>query len=343
MLFATCGLYEQECAIMKVLFIGGTGNISTAVSHAALARGIELWHVNRGQREAVPGVQTIVADIRAAEAAGALAAHTWDVVVDWIAYTVEDVARDIALFRGRTRQFVFISTASAYHKPPRQPLITEATPLHNPFWDYSQRKIACEAQLMAAYSTTGFPVTIVRPSHTYAMALPVAIGGSSDYAVIERMLRGQEVVVHGDGTSLWTVTHADDFARGFVGLLGNPQAIGEAFHITADTPLTWNEIYATLGAAAGVTPRIVHVPTDFIIGVEPALRGPLLGDKAHSTLFDNSKIRRMVPDFVARVPLHHGARRALQWFHADPRRQITRPETHAMFDRVITAYKGHRT
>lgn len=325
---------------MKVLFIGGTGNISTAVSRMALARGVELWHLNRGLRGTVAGVQTITADIHAADVATALAAHTWDAVVDWIAYSVDDIQRDIALLAGRTRQYIFISSASVYQKPLAQPVITESTPLHNPFWDYAQRKIACEERLLAEYRATGFPMTIVRPSHTYDMALPVAIGGSSDYAVFDRIRRGQKVVVHGDGTSLWTVTHAEDFARGFVGLLGNPQALGHAFHITADTPLTWNQIYAVLGAAAGVEPRIVHVPSDFICAVEPALRGPLLGDKAHCLIFDNRKIKRVVPEFVARIPFHEGVQRALQWFDAEPGRKVTRPDTHSMLDHIISAYEA---
>jgi nucleoside-diphosphate-sugar epimerase len=323
---------------MKVLFIGGTGTISLAVSHMALAHGMALWHLNRGQRDAPAGVQTITADIHTAAAAAALAGHTWDAVVDWIAYSVDDIQRDLALFAGRTRQFIFISSASVYQKPLAQPRITESTPLHNPFWDYAQRKIACEERLQAAYHATGFPMTIVRPSHTYAMALPVAIGGSNDYTVFDRIRRGQEVVVHGDGTSLWTVTHAEDFARGFVGLLGNPQALGHAFHITADAPLTWNQIYAVLGAAAGVAPRIVHVPSEFIAAVAPALRGPLLGDKAHSLVFDNRKIKRLVPEFVARIPFHAGVQRALQWFDAAPARKIVRPDTHALLDRIIQAY-----
>ena len=206
----------------------------------------------------------------------------FDVVVDWIAYTPDDIERDLALFRGRVKQYVFISSASAYQKPPAHYLITESTPLHNPFWEYSRNKIACEERLMRAYREEGFPVTIVRPSMTYDTNLPIAIGGWGTYTLADRLMQGRPIIVHGDGSSLWVVTHADDFARGFLGLLGNERAIGQAFHITSDEVLTWNQIYQTIAEALGVEANIVHIPSDFIARVAPQMAGSLLGDKTWS-------------------------------------------------------------
>jgi nucleoside-diphosphate-sugar epimerase len=261
-------------------------------------------------------------------------------VVDWIAYTTEDINRDIGLFREKTDQFIFISSASAYQKPPVHPVITESTPLCNPFWEYSRNKIACEELLNRAYRDEGFPVTIVRPSLTYDTVIPAAIGGWTEYTVIDRIQRGKRIIVHGDGSSLWTVTHADDFARGFVGLLGHPQTIGEAFHITSDEILTWDQIYRIIASAVGREPHLVHIPSDFIAACEESLRGTLLGDKACSVIFDNSKIRRIVPDFRATIPFHLGIRRTLAWFAADPARQIVRKETDEMMDRILQSYPG---
>jgi nucleoside-diphosphate-sugar epimerase len=262
----------------------------------------------------------------------------WDAVVDWRAYTVADVERGLALFRGKTGQYVFISSASAYQKPPVHPVITESTPLSNPYWEYSRNKIACEERLNRAYRDDGFPVTIVRPSLTYDTVIPLAIGGWNEYTVIERMKKGAPVIVHGDGSSLWTMTYAEDFARGFVGLLGHPQAIGEAFQITSDESLTWNQIYGITAAAAGCEPRFVHIPSDFICACEPSLAGSLLGDKSCSVIFDNSKIRRIVPGFRAVIPFAEGIRKTLAWFDADPSRRIVRRETQEMFERILTAY-----
>ena len=327
---------------MKVLFIGGTGIISTAVSRQALGRGIELFHLNRGQREAdLSGVQQLTADIhQPAGVRRALSGMTFDVVVDWIAYTPEDIERDLALFQDRVRQFVFISSASAYQKPPTHPVITESTPLANPNWQYSRDKIACEERLMQAYRQQGFPVTIVRPSHTYDTNLPIAIGGWTSYTLPDRMKKRLPIIAHGDGSSLWVVTHSDDFARGFVGLLGNPQTIGHAFHITSDEVLTWNQIYTTIAEALGVQANIVHIPSDFIVQVAPDLTGNLLGDKTWSAIFDNSKIKTFVPGFQATIPFHEGIRRTLAWFDADERRRVIEEEVNREMDSIIAAYRG---
>jgi nucleoside-diphosphate-sugar epimerase len=325
---------------MRVLFIGGTGFISAAVSRLAVARGIDLWHLNRGQRGMVlDGVHTIVADAHDARAVeAALGKERFDAVVDWIAFVPADVERDIALFGPRTKQLVFISSASAYEKPPRSPFITESTPLRNPYWKYSQDKIACEDALVRAHRETGFPVTIVRPSLTYDTVLPIAIGGWGCATLLDRLKAGRKIIVHGDGTSLWTVTHADDFARGFVPLLGHPQAIGEAFHITSDEVLTWNQIYATIADALGVAADVVHVPSDLVARVDPDTGAGLLGDKAHSAIFDNSKIRRYAPGFFATIPFHQGIRRTIAWFQADPRRFVVRDDVHGTMDRIVAAW-----
>jgi nucleoside-diphosphate-sugar epimerase len=327
---------------MKVLFIGGTGFISTAVSRLAVARGIELFHLNRGLRQsAVPGVHHLTADVHQPESArAALQDQRFDVVVDWIAYTPEDIERDLALFRGRVQQFVFISSASAYQKPPTHPIITESTPLYNPRWAYSRNKIACEDRLMRAYREDGFPVTIVRPSLTYDPNFPIAIGGWGCYTLADRLLKGQPIIVHGDGSSLWTVTHAEDFGRGFLGLLGHRQAVGHAFHITSDEILTWNQIYETIAEALGVQAHIVHIPSDFIARVVPSYEGSLLGDKTWSAIFDNRKIKTFVPDYQAVIPFHEGIRRTLAWFDADAQRRRVDEQVNQEMDRILAAYTG---
>jgi nucleoside-diphosphate-sugar epimerase len=328
---------------MRVLFIGGTGNISTAVSQLALARGIDLTVLNRGQRLPIPGVQHLTADIHQPDQVRrVLGGQVWDVVVNWIAFVPEDIERDLALFQGRTRQYIFISSASVYQKPPTHPVFTESTPLYNPFWEYSRNKIACEERLNRAYREDGFPMTIVRPSHTYGQYFPLAIGGWNTYTLPDRMLRGAPVIVHGDGTSLWTVTHVDDFALGFVGLLGHPRAIGHAFHITSDESLTWNQIYGTIAEALGVTPNFVYIPSDFIARVSPQIGAGLLGDKAHSVLFDNTKIKTFVPEYRATIPFHAGIRRTLAWYDADPARKWVDPAINAEMDRILAAYAGAR-
>jgi nucleoside-diphosphate-sugar epimerase len=336
---------------MKVLFIGGTGNISASVSTLAVDRGIDLYHLNRGitaHRQGVSGrsdsgspsgTTSIAGDInKPDEIARALKDHTWDAVVNWIAFREEDVRRDFDLFRDRTKQYIFISSASVYQKPLRHPVITESTPLGNPYWRYSRDKIACELLLNEYHRDTGFPVTIVRPSHTYDRILPVPIGGGSEYTAIDRIKRGKKIIVHGDGTSLWTLTHSEDFAKGFVGLLGQQQAIGHAFHITSDERLTWDQIHHTIADAIGCEADIVHIPSDLLAAYDENLRGGLIGDKAVNALFDNSKIKQFVPDFTATIPFSNGIRRTLDWFHADPARQIVRPETNQWIDTVIDRY-----
>ena len=327
---------------MRVLFIGGTGIISTAVSKQAIAQGIELYHLNRGSHPAVlPGSNRLTADVHQLEdARKVLQDLEFDVVVDWIAYAPEDIERDLSLFRGRTRQFVFISSASAYQKPPVNYLITESTPLHNPYWKYSQNKIACEERLLTAYREEGFPVTIVRPSLTYDPNFPIAIGGWGCYTLADRLKKGLPIIVHGDGSSLWVVTHSDDFARGFLGLLGNPQTLGHAFHITSDEVLTWDQIYQTIAGALGVEPRIVHIPSDFIARVAPQLSGTLLGDKTWRAVFDNSKIKSFVPGFQATIPFRDGIRRTLAWFAADGKRQRIDEAVNAEMDHILKAYEG---
>jgi len=324
---------------MKVLFIGGTGVISSACSQLAVERAMELTLLTRGQsaRPSPEGVRRLEADIhdrRSVEKA--LAGEHFDVVVDWIAFEPDSIQADIELFAGRCEQFIFISSASAYQTPPAALPVNESTPLDNPYWEYSRLKSACEERLMLAYRETGFPATIVRPSHTYDCTMLPVRGG---YTMIDRMRRGKQVVVHGDGTSLWTLTHHRDFAKGFVGLLGNPHAIGQAFHITSDEWLTWDQIYHILGQAAGVEPRLVHVPSDLIAAYDPDWGAGLLGDKAHSMIFDNSKIKRLVPDYVATIPFAHGAREILAWYDAEPTRQNVDIAFDAILERILAAYK----
>jgi len=328
---------------LKVLFIGGTGNISTSVSKLCVERGIDLFLLNRGTRKVeIPGANAITGDItQPAKLHSDIAEHRWDAVVDWIAFTVNDIERDISLFRNRTRQFVFISSASAYQKPPSHPIITESTLLANPFWQYSRDKIACEERLDRAYREEGFPITIVRPSLTYDTVIPLPIGGWTEYTVIDRMKHGKAVIIHGDGTSLWVVTHAEDFAKGFVGLLGHQQAIGQSFHITTDELLTWDQIHEAVAQAAGCEPKFVHIASEFLAKCEPSLTGSLLGDKAYSVIFDNSKVKQFVPEFKATIPFVQGIKRTLAWFEAEPARQVVRPETDAMIDGILKEYE-HR-
>jgi nucleoside-diphosphate-sugar epimerase len=323
---------------MKILFIGGTGIISSACTQLAIERGYELTLLNRGQssRPIPDGAQQIQADIRdLAGAKAALAGRQFDVVVNWVAFSPEHIETDLALFAGRTGQYVFISSASAYQTPPARLPITESTPLHNPFWHYSRQKIACEERLLRAYRETGFPVTVVRPSHTYDQTLFPMRGG---YTVVNRMRQGKKVVVHGDGTSLWTLTHHRDFAKGFVGLLGQPTAVGDLFHITSDELLTWNQIFQQVAAAAGAEARLVHIPSATITHHDPEWGSSLLGDKAHSMIFDNSKIKRLVPDFVATIPFWQGAQEIMAWYDADPARQTIDPAFDQLLDDLIARY-----
>lgn len=323
---------------MKLLFIGGTGIISSACSQLALKRGYNLTLLNRGHssRPIPDGARQILSDIRnLAAAKQALAEEQFDVVVNWVAFTPEHIATDLELFTGRTGQYVFISSASAYQTPPSHLPVTESTPLHNPFWAYSRQKIACENRLMRAYRETDFPVTIVRPSHTYDQTLLPMRGG---YTVVNRMRQGKKVVVHGDGTSLWTLTHHRDFAKGFVGLLGHPAAIGDVFHITSDELLSWNQIFHQVAAAAGAEAQLVHIPSGTLAHHDADWGSSLLGDKAHSMIFDNSKIKQLVPDFVASIPFWQGAQEIIAWYDANPARQISDPAFDQLLDELIARY-----
>jgi len=308
---------------MKVLFVGGTGTISTACTALAAERGIELYLLNRGQREVeVPaGVQVLRGDINdKAGVQALLKEHTFDAVVNWIVFTQEQLERDIELFSGKTGQYIFISSASAYQKPITHHRITEATPLANPFWQYSRNKIACEERLMLEYREKGFPMTIVRPSHTYGPAsLPTAVGG--------------------DGESLWVMTHNTDFAKAFVGLLAHPKSIGHAFQITSDEVVTWNQIYQMVGRACGAEPQMVHIPSDLINHFDPQTGAGLLGDKACSVVFDNSKVRELVPDYVATVPFARGVEQCIAYLDAEPGRLVVDEEKDAMMDKIIAAYE----
>lgn len=325
---------------MKILFIGGTGNISTAVSKLAVINGVDLYHLNRGTRKIdLKGITTITGDISDPSIYLVLNKYSWDVVVNWIAFTEQDVLRDINLFKGRTKQYIFISSASAYQKPLTHPVVTESTPLCNPYWEYSRNKIKCEETLNHAYQEDNFPVTIVRPSYTYDTVIPIAIGGFTEYTTADRILKEKKIIVHGDGKSIWTVTHADDFAKGFVGLMGNDHAIGHAFHITSDELMTWDQIYTTLAEALGKKPNIIYIASDYICAFDNSYAGPLLGDKADSSIFDNSKIKMFVPGYKATIPFKEGIRRTLAWFDANPDKKIIIKENNDFMDRLINAYE----
>ena len=331
---------------MKALFIGGTGNISSAVSRLAIREGWDLTLLTRGQstRSPVPeGAQVVQADISKPDSVrAAIAGRHFDVVVNWIAFTPADIERDLELFRG-CGQYIFVSSASAYQKPGSSPYITESTPLANPFWQYSRDKIASEEALNRAHRATGAPITIVRPSHTYDTVIPVALA-NWNYSVVARLREGKPWITHGDGTSLWTMTHSDDFAKGFIGLMGNVQALGHAFHITSDEVQTWNQIHQTICDVFEVQPNFVNIPTEFICRFDADYTtGTLWGDKAHSAVFDNSKLKRFVPGFQATISFRKGLERTRAWFDADPKRQELcgwSQDQLALMDRIITAY-GH--
>ena len=323
---------------MKALFIGGTGNISSACVELALSRGIEVTLLNRGTsgRPVPNGAQVLTADIRDPQSVrAALGSRSFDVVAEFVAFTPEHIETDLELFRGRTGQYIFISSASAYQTPPAILPVTESTVLDNPYWEYSRNKAACEERLVRAYREEKFPITIVRPSHTYSAPYVPIDGG---WTAIDRMLRGEPVIVHGDGTSLWTLTHASDFAKGFVGLMGNAHAIGESFHITSDEWLTWNQIHEILAAAAGVKATLVHVPSDLIAAYDPIWGESLLGDKTHSFILDNSKVKRLVPDFICTMPFSRGAEEIIAWHMADPARRKVDEAFNALCDRILQAY-----
>lgn len=332
---------------MKALFIGGTGNISTACSKLCLEKGIDLYILNRGNRK-VPGLEEasfITADVNnIAQIQEQLEGHGFDVVVNFIAYTPGEVKRDIALFSGKCKQYIFISSASAYQKPPTHAVITESTPLSNPYWEYSRDKITCEGLLMKAFREEGFPATIVRPSHTYQTVIPAAIGSWEDFTLIDRMRKGNKVIIHGDGSSLWVMTHATDFAKGFVGLMSNQRSVGHSFHITSDEVLSWNQIYEAMAEAASATLNVVHIASDFICEEADKLgqswmRGNLLGDKANSAIFDNSKIKSFVPDYVATIPFKEGIKNTIDWFDEDPSRIRIDEKNNHLMDSILKAYQ----
>jgi nucleoside-diphosphate-sugar epimerase len=330
---------------MKALFIGGTGTISTEISKLAVKSGWELYLLNRGNHnarlEALEGVNYIHAcmgnedDVRQK-----LAGHSFDVVANFIVFTPEQAQRDIRLFSGITKQYLFISSASAYQKPLSDYLITESTPLHNPYWEYSRNKIACEETYIKAYREHGFPITNVRPSHTYdERNIPLAVHGEKgSWQVVKRIMDGKPVIVHGDGSSLWTVTHSRDFAKAFLGLMGNVHAVGEAVHITSDESLTWNQIYGCLGAAVGKEPILRHISTDFLVKCDPNMSGGLLGDKSNSVVFDNSKIKRLVPGFTATVRFDEGVRESVAFFLENAFMQTPDPAFDEWTEKVIKAY-----
>ncbi|HJY03461.1 MAG TPA: NAD-dependent epimerase/dehydratase family protein [Streptosporangiaceae bacterium] len=326
-------------AKLKVLFIGGTGVISSACARVAVEHGIDLFVLNRGRstdRPLPPGVTTLRADAREPRSVRQeIKDLDFDAVVNWVAFTPDQVQTDIELFSGRTGQYVFISSASAYQTPPARVPVTESTPLRNPFWAYSRGKIACEDLLVAAYREQGFPATIVRPSHTYDQT---TVPFDGRWTVLGRMLAGKPVIVHGDGTSLWTLTHNEDFARAFVPLLAHTRTLGDAIQITSDDVLTWNQIAEALAAALGVSAQVVHVPSDAIAAADPDWGAGLLGDKAHSMIFDNAKVRGLVPGWRAVIPFEQGAREIADWYRADPARQVTDARLDAVMDKLAAAW-----
>lgn len=329
---------------MKVLFIGGTGTISMAITKQLATEGHEVYLINRGNRvgELPDGVQTITADIsNEGDIARMTEGMTFDTVCDFICFHKEQAERDYRLFRGRTGQFIFISSASAYQKPLSSYMVSEGTPLSNPYWEYSRNKIECEEFLTSKYREEGFPITIVRPSHTYdERSIPLGVHGrNGSWQVAKRMLEGRQVIIHGDGTSLWTMTHNSDFARGFAGLVGNIHAIGEAFQITSDETLTWNQIYRTIADALGVELKACHISSEFLheAGAGYDLLGSLTGDKANSVIFDNSKLKRAVPGFVATKRFDQGIRETISNILAHKELQREDPEFDSWCDRVIAA------
>ena len=317
----------------KILFIGGTGIISSACTPAAISAGFEVNLLNRGQtkRPIPPGVEILQVDYHdPEEVAKQMAGRYFDAVVNWIAFTPNQITNDVQQFSGRVGQYIFISSASAYQTPPASLPITETTPLENPFWEYSRNKIACENELILAGDAQKFPYTIVRPSHTYDRTLLPFRGGTT---FLDRLVKHKEVIVHGDGSSLWVLTHHQDFAKGFTGLLCNEQAVGNVYHITSDELLTWNQIMWDLADAAGVDPKIVHIPSEVIQRYDPEWGASLLGDKAHSMIFDNTKIKQLVPDFKAEVPFHQGAQEIVTYYLEDEERLRSRFDP--LLDRTI--------
>ena len=326
--------------VLSVLFLGGSGIISSACTQRCLDVGMEVFVLNRGRSTTRPlpdGCQQLIGDLADPDSVRvAIGNRTFDVVADFRAFTPGEVQSRLNIFRGRMGQYVFISSASAYQTPPGRLPITESTQLRNPFSAYSQNKIACEDLLVNAYRDDSLPMTIVRPSHTYDKTRLPFDGG---WTVVDRMRRGAEVVVHGDGTSLWTLTHHADFAKAFVGLLGHPAAVGDSFHITSDEWLPWNHIYTLVGAAAGVEPKLVHIPSDDIAAADPTWGATVLGDKGHSMIFDNTKVKRLVPDYVDTIPYSRGARENIDRYDADPSRQEVDAAMSATMDKLVANYR----
>ena len=324
---------------LKILFIGGTGVISSACTALCIAKGHQLYLLNRGRsfRPIPEDVISIKADINDnSQIQSWLKDHSFDVIVDWIAYLPEDVQRDFNLFKDKTAQYIFISSASVYAKPPQLP-IRETHPVNNPFWRYSENKILCEEYLTSVNKKYGFPFTIIRPSHTYDKTMIPLHGG---YTNLKRLLTGKKIIVHGDGTSLWTLTHHRDFARGFLGLLGKKEAVGEVYHITGDEILTWNEIAHILAGAAGVEANIIHLPSDFIAHFDAGWGPSLLGDKAYNLVFDNTKIKKINPDYSATIPFAEGAEEIVNWYRRD---DVPKSVDHSLderMDEMISRYES---
>jgi nucleoside-diphosphate-sugar epimerase len=325
---------------VKILFVGGTGIISRACAELALARGMEVALLNRGGRAGVAGARVIQGDIHDSSIASLVREQRWDAVVDFIAFKPEEIAERHALFGERTDQYILISSASVYQKPASHYLITESTPLVNPYWDYSRDKIACEEALLRVHRESAFPITIVRPSYTYDRTLvPLAVNAwGKTFTAVDRMRRGLPVIVPGDGLTLWTMTHSTDFARGLVGLLGQHAALGHAFHITSDEVLSWNQIYQAVADAAGVdAPKLVHLASEFIAAGVPEAAGSLLGDKANCAIFDNSKIKRFVPEYLASTRFRDGIRESIAWFDEEPARRVIDERANERWDALLAA------
>ena len=328
---------------MKILFIGGTGTISMAITKRLVQQGHELYLLNRGSRNAgLPdGIKYITTDINDEEkTAKLLEGLEFDCVGEFIGFVPEQLERDYRLFKGKAKQFIYISSASAYQKPPAGYVITEETPLENPYWDYSRNKKACEEYLMKLYKNEGFPVTIVRPSHTYdERSVPLGVHGSGgSWQVVKRIKEGKPVIIHGDGSSLWTITHNSDFAKAYTGLIGNPKAIGEAFHITTDESVSWNEIYGCIAEALGVELKPYYVASQTLADLSDYdFVGSLIGDKSNSVVFDNSKVKALVPDFKCTVSARDGIFSTVEYILAHPEYQQDDPEFDAWCDKVIAA------
>lgn len=328
---------------MKVLMIGGTGTISMAITRLLCQSGWEVYLLNRGSRraEAPAGIHWIQADMNEEAAVQqAIQGLQFDCVCQFIGFEPWQVERDIRLFSGKTKQYLYTSSASAYHKPGADYRITEGTTLANPYWQYSRNKIACEEVLMKAYREQQFPVTIIRPSHTYDnRSVPLGVhGDKGSFQVLKRMLEGKPVIIHGDGTSLWTMTHNTDFAKGYVGLMGNPHAIGEAFQITNDETLTWNQIYSTIARCLGVELKPYYVSSYFLAATgKYDMLGSLIGDKANSVVFDNRKLKAAVPDFRPTVRFEQGVAEAIANVMAHPELQQEDPAFDAWCNQVIAA------